>query len=55
MNTTTTAPNRGINQIINDGDVGTLIKKNQNSIVIGLVAVVVLVLGFGLYSSFADK
>ena len=55
MNTTTTSPNRGINQIINDGDVGTAIKKNQNSIIIGLVALVVLVLSFGLYSSFADK
>lgn len=54
-NTTTTAPNRNINEIINNGDVGVLIAKNKNALLAILIAVVVAVIGFGLYASFADK
>lgn len=54
-NTTTTAPNRNINQIVNEGDVGTLISKNKNALLAILIAVVVAVIGFGLYATFSDK
>ncbi|MGZ3692400.1 MAG: tetratricopeptide repeat protein [Bacteriovorax sp.] len=55
MSNTTTTPNRDINQIINEGEVGTLITKNKNVIVAILAGVLVAVAGFGLYSTFADK
>ncbi|MBC7540770.1 MAG: tetratricopeptide repeat protein [Bacteriovorax sp.] len=55
MTNTTTSPNRSLDQIIDDGDVGTVISKNKNALIAILVAIVVAVIGFGLYSSFADK
>lgn len=55
MTNTTTSSNRSLDQIINDGDVGTVISKNKNALIAILVAVLVAVIGFGLYSSFADK
>jgi predicted negative regulator of RcsB-dependent stress response len=56
-NTTTasTTPNRNISEIMNDGDVGTFISKNKNALIAILTAIVVAVIGFGLYASFADK
>lgn len=55
MSDTTSTPNRNINQILDDGDVGAIVTKNKNAIVAILIAIVVAVVGFGLYSSFADK
>lgn len=55
MSNTTTTPNRDINQIIDDGDVGTLVTKNKNALIAIIVAIVVAVVGFGLYSTFSDK
>lgn len=55
MSNTTITPNRDINQIIDDGDVGTLVTKNKNALIAIIVAVVVAVVGFGLYSTLADK
>lgn len=54
-NPTTSSPNRNINEIMNDGDIGTLVSKNKNALIAILVAVLVAVVGFGLYSTFADK
>jgi predicted negative regulator of RcsB-dependent stress response len=55
MSNTTTSTNRSLDQIIDDGDVGTVISKNKNALIAILVAIVVAVIGFGLYSTFADK
>lgn len=54
-NTPTSTPNRNINQIMNEDDVGTILAKNKNAVVAILISLVVAVVGFGLYSSFADK
>lgn len=54
-NTTTSTPNRNLNQIMNEDDVGTLVSKNKNALIAILIAIVVAVIGFGVYSSFADK
>jgi predicted negative regulator of RcsB-dependent stress response len=55
MSDTTTTPNRNINQIIDDGDVGSIVTKNKNVLTAIIAAIVVAVVGFGIYSSFADK
>jgi len=55
MADTTTTPNRNINQILDEGDVGTLVSKNKNSLIAILIAIVVAVVGFGVYSTFSDK
>ncbi|MDO9182908.1 MAG: tetratricopeptide repeat protein [Bacteriovorax sp.] len=55
MSNTTSSPNRTLDQIIDEGDVGSIIKKNKNAILAITIAIVVAVVGFGLYSSFADK
>lgn len=55
MSDTTTTPNRNINQIIDDGDVGSIVTKNKNVLIAIIAAIVVAVVGFGIYSSFADK
>lgn len=55
MSNTTTTPNRNINQIIDDGDVGSLVTKNKNALTAIVIAIVVAVVGFGLYSTMADK
>lgn len=55
MSNTTSTPNRSIDQIIEDGDVGTLVTKNKNALVAILTAIVVAVVGFGLYSMFSEK
>ena len=55
MPNTTTSSNRTLNQILNDGDAGTVIKNNKNALISILVAIVVAVIGFGFYSNFADK
>ena len=55
MNNTTTTPNRSLNQITEDGDIGNLIKKNQNAFIAVVVLIVVAVAGFGFYSTQADK
>ncbi|MFA6235761.1 MAG: tetratricopeptide repeat protein [Bacteriovorax sp.] len=54
-NTTTATPNRNINQIMKDGDVGPLVSKNKNALIAIMVALLVAVIGFGLYSTMADK
>lgn len=54
-NTTTSAPNRPINEIMNNDDVGTILSKNKNALLAILIAIVVAVAGFGLYATFADK
>lgn len=54
-NTISTPPNRNIGQIMNEGDVGALVSKNKNAIIAILVAIVVAVIGFGLYASNASK
>lgn len=51
----TTTPNRSINQIIDDGDVGQIVSKNKNALFAILVGILVAVVGFGLYSTLADK
>jgi predicted negative regulator of RcsB-dependent stress response len=55
MTDTTATPNRNFNQIINDGDAGAVIKKNKNALLAITIAIVVAVVGFGLYSNFSDK
>ncbi len=55
MSNTTTTPNRSINQIINDGDVAQVVSKNKNALIAILVGILVAVVGFGLYSTLADK
>jgi predicted negative regulator of RcsB-dependent stress response len=55
MSNTTTTPNRNINQILDEGDVGSLVTKNKNALVAIVVAILVAVVGFGLYSTLADK
>ena len=55
MPNTTTSSNRTLNQILNDGDAGTVINNNKNALIAILVAIVVVVIGFGFYSNFADK
>ncbi len=54
-NTTTTTPNRNINQIMDNGDVATLVTKNKNALLAIVIAILVAVIGFGLYSTLADK
>lgn len=54
LNTTTTS-NRTLTQILDDGDAGVVIKKNKNALLAILIAIVVAVVGFGVYSSIADK
>lgn len=54
-NTTTATPNRNINQIMKDSDAGALVSKNKNSIIAIVVALLIAIIGFGLYSSMADK
>ena len=41
--------------IVDEGDVGSLVTKNKNALVAIVVAVLVAVAGFGLYSTLADK
>lgn len=55
MADTTTTPNRNINQILDEGDVGTFVTKNKNALIAILIAIVVAVVGFGVYSTFSDK
>ena len=55
MTNTTTSPNRSLNQILNDGDAGAVITKNKNVLIAIGTAILVAIIGFGLYSSFADK
>lgn len=55
MSNTTTTPNRNINQIIDDGDVGAYVTKNKNALIAIIVGILVAVVGFGLYSTLADK
>ncbi len=55
MADTTTTPNRNINQILDEGDVGTLVSKNKNALLAIVIAIVVAVVGFGVYSTFADR
>jgi predicted negative regulator of RcsB-dependent stress response len=55
MANTTSTPNRSINQIIDDGDVGTLVTQNKNALIAILIAIAVAIGGFGLYSTFADR
>lgn len=54
-NTTTSAPNRPITEIMNNDDIGTVISKNKNALLAILIAIIVAVAGFGLYASLADK
>jgi predicted negative regulator of RcsB-dependent stress response len=54
-NSTTTTPNRNMNQILEEGDPGALVTKNKNALIAIVIAILVAVAGFGLYSSFADK
>lgn len=55
MSDTTTTPNRSINQILEDGDAGNFVSKNKNTIIAVLAGIVIAVIGFGVYSNFADK
>lgn len=55
MSDTTTTPNRSINQILDDGDATSFVSKNKNTIIALLAAIVIAVVGFGVYSTFADK
>lgn len=55
MSNTTTTPNRSFDQILSDGDAGAVILKNKNAFIAILIAILVAVIGFGLYSTFADK
>ena len=54
-NPTVSAPNRGINQIMNADDVGNLFQKNKNLLITLFVLIVVVVIGFGLYAHFSDQ
>lgn len=54
-NTTTTTPNRNIDQIMNEGDVDSFLAKNKTTLVTGLIIVVLAVLGVGLYTTTASK
>lgn len=53
--TTTTSPNREMNEILNENQVQGLIAKNKVALLIVLVLIVAGVLGFGFYKTFADK
>lgn len=55
MFNTTTTSNRNLDQILNEDNAGAVIKKNKNALLAILVAIVVAVVGFGLYSTLADK
>jgi predicted negative regulator of RcsB-dependent stress response len=54
-NTTTTTPNRSINQIMEDGDVGVFITKNKTALIFVVVAILIAVAGYGLYSTNSVK
>lgn len=56
MNTTTsTSPNRGINEIMSETTIQNFIVKNKVAVIIGFVFLVVLVVGIGFYASMADQ
>ncbi|MBP9681518.1 MAG: tetratricopeptide repeat protein [Bacteriovorax sp.] len=55
MSNTTTAPNRSLNQIVDEGDLGSFVSKNKNALIAFIAGIVIVVIGFGFYSSFADK
>lgn len=54
-NTNSMVPNRGINQIMREDDFSTLFSKNKNAIIAIFIAIVVAVVGFGVFSTFSDK
>jgi predicted negative regulator of RcsB-dependent stress response len=54
-NTTTSTPNRSLNEIMSNDDVGTFFTKNKNALIAFSVAILVAVVGFGLFSTFSDK
>ncbi len=55
MSNTTASPNRNINQIMDDGNVGNVISKNKNALIAIGIAILVAVVGFGFYSTFSEK
>lgn len=55
MSNTTATPNRNINQLMNDENVGQLILKNKNALIVIVVAILIAVIGFGVYSTSAEK
>lgn len=54
-NTSSMVPNRGINQIMREDQLGSLFSKNKNAIIAIFTAILVAVIGFGFFSSFSDK
>ena len=54
-NTISMLPNRGLNQIIREDDLGSFFSKNKNAIIAIFIAILVAVVGFGFFSSFSDK
>lgn len=55
MNNTTTAPNRNLSQILNEGEAGDFIKKNKNAL-LGLFGIIVVaVVGGGFYLNSSTK
>jgi len=55
MSNTTATPNRNLNQLIDDGELGSIINKNKNQIIAVLAFIVLAVIGYGIYSGAADK
>ena len=55
MTNTTLTPNRSLNQIMSDADASSFILKNKSALTGLVVGIILAVIGFGLYTSFADK
>lgn len=55
MSNTTASPNRNINQLMNEENVAGMISKNKNALIAIAIAILVAVVGFGLYSTFSEK
>lgn len=53
--TTTTSPNREINEILNENNVQGFVAKNKVAVYTLLGVIVAAVVGFGLFKTFADK
>lgn len=55
MTNPTAAPNRNINQIMNSGDVGGFIQKNQKLLIAGFIVLVIGIIGFGYWGQVSEK
>lgn len=54
-NATTSAPNRNLDQILDEGNIQGFISKNKSALIALLVLIIGGVIGFGIYRHFDDK